>query len=1065
MAKPDPAFYDAFEAAQGTVLSKAVARVQGIALHVAAGRGDAALARFATQLERSPLRLAAVVDRLDDTDPMLLAALAGRRSMQDLAGVQPVGGRQPTPPTLLESVAREAAQRHWDRCRTNPEQAQRLDAVWTARRHRLRGGHLGEALDAMESTYGVACSAQSEATLGRRVTVAPPQGYVPRGGIELTGIGNERWQRINRDAATAVPWPSAWGYHAATPSRQKPFLYVARGTGRAEQLASRRFAPRVALSQPFFRMRLRWAMAKGPAATRQFLTSVANNPRRMAAALRSRLDPIVVAAAIGPNAILHTVAGRNDRYPGPLGRLYAAVHRQDTELLSSVRLDANGARPRGVTDADAARVVDGGLQGDPETQRLAEGLVQRVWKSGSRGPSSLDPSRSPLAEDLTDEGLGNVYDAWRHVRGSVAAGLTRDEIAVDAEQWIGDKAVAQAILRDARHPAFQPAPDEPPPHYWSGSEVGVRPGSTVSDVPDLRPEFSADPAAPVIVPPVPEQQAAPTASSPSPVPRAPVQSPEPGQSPPAAGTIPDQPASDGPVDGRPSDTVPPPIEAASRAQPVVDAGAPASPDPVASQKTADEPAVGDGAAPPVRKKETDPDPVPHLAGTSRQASIHVPAEALRDVAIDVSKLPKMTLLEDGSWKVHDDPYVDRVVEQPDGSYDVVLHEGISASVVVEQNAHEAASSAHKRRSDPVLIEVQNAYAEQEVADLRLAQVDSLAVQVESGRSTFDLSRDALNGTLAFNPATGTAFDGLDGQVLRSQAAALGRPADGRFATRAEIQAAGGSVLPEAKGVVVMRDVTASTHPFGEDGRVDQEAEPVRYTLRTPVVLYHVAAQTADKPRFDGGIPERPEAARDLASVDLVQSLGVRTERTGGSTRYEPPMAVADRSGKPSAVRGERVVLGDETVAAQRSRLVGAAVDAAMTVADGRPHVPPAGKPVYSRGSAQETEVERCFVRDCVADRVASRIGVAYDPDPKPDADRRREYAAILRSPNRLEKLSDEADRIASWVVDGAKTRLHDRGMRTAHEQFEDAQRAASGGRSEPARSPTDPEREPATQGR
>ena len=755
MAKPDPAFYDAFEAAQGTVLSKAVARIQGIALHVAAGRGDAALARFATQLERSPLRLAAVVDRLDDTDPMLLAALAGRRSMQDLAGVQPVGGRQPTPPTLLESVAREAAQRHWDRCRTNPEQAQRLDAVWTGRRHRLRGGHLGEALDAMESTYGVACSAQSEATLGRRVTVAPPQGYVPRGGIELTGIGNERWQRINRDAATAVPWPSAWGYHAATPSRQKPFLYVARGTGRAEQLASRRFAPRVALSQPFFRMRLRWAMARGPAATRQFLTSVANNPRRMAAALRSRLDPIVVAAAIGPNAILHTVAGRNDRYPGPLGRLYAAVHRQDTELLSSVRLDANGARPRGVTDADAARVVDGGLQGDPETQRLAEGLVQRVWKSGSRGPSSLDPSRSPLAEDLTDEGLGNVYDAWRHVRGSVAAGLTRDEIAVDAEQWIGDKAVAQAILRDARHPTFQPAPDEPPPHYWSGSEVGVRPGSTVSDVPDLRPEFSADPAAPVIVPPVPEQPAAPTASSPSPVPRDPVSSPEPGQSPPVAATVPDRPASDVPVDGRPSDTVPSPIEAASRAQPVVDAGAPASPDPVASQKTADEPAVGDGAAPPVRKKETDPDPVPHLAGTSRQASIHVPAEALRDVAIDVSKLPKMTLLEDGSWKVHDDPYVDRVVEQPDGSYDVVLHEGISASVVVEENAHEAASSAHKRRSDPVLIEVQNAHAEQEVADLRLAQVDSLAVQVESGRSTFDLPRDALNGTLRSIPRPAT----------------------------------------------------------------------------------------------------------------------------------------------------------------------------------------------------------------------------------------------------------------------------------------------------------------------
>ena len=92
------------------------------------------------------------------------------------------------------------------------------------------------------------------------------------------------------------------------------------------------------------------------------------------------------------------------------------------------------------------------------------------------------------------------------------------------------------------------------------------------------------------------------------------------------------------------------------------------------------------------------------------------------------------------------------------------------------------------------------------------------------------------------------------------------------------------MLPGAKGVVVMRDVTASTHPFGEDGRVDQESDPVPSTLRTPVVLYHVGAQTADKPRFPGAIPERPEAARDLAPVDLVQSLGVRSERTGGSTR-------------------------------------------------------------------------------------------------------------------------------------------------------------------------------------
>ena len=65
-----------------------------------------------------------------------------------------------------------------------------------------------------------------------------------------------------------------------------------------------------------------------------------------------------------------------------------------------------------------------------------------------------------------------------------------------------------------------------------------------------------------------------------------------------------------------------------------------------AKKPAEDP--DDNLKPPAprERKEQEPDPVPHLAGTSRQASIHVPAEALRDVAIDVSKLPKMTLLEE-----------------------------------------------------------------------------------------------------------------------------------------------------------------------------------------------------------------------------------------------------------------------------------------------------------------------------------------------------------------------------------------------------------------------------------
>ena len=424
---------------QGTVRARTSAAETAWALRSAAHTGEDAFDALARRVTSSPVRVAGVLS--GEHDPLLLCALAGKRSMEDLAGVAPAGGRSNAAPTMLESLAARRVRQHWELCRADPAHAKRLEAKWAASRATMRSGHLGTALGAMEATYGAACSAEREAAQGRLVSTVPPASWDPAGAHagKLAGYGLERWNRMRGQAVAETRMPAEWE-HRRTASRgpQRPRArFVARGAGRMEQLADARFSPRMAASRIAFQVRLKLAMARGPAATRRFLTSVASNPRRAAAAVRARLDPMVVAAAIGPRAIEGMLAGKPVREAGPLGRLQDELHKRDVARLAHARTGSDGGGADLTQQRDA---LDGGLTSVKGMREASARFVDKVWQGDDRlgaagGGWSAD---SDLGEQFQQGSVdGSVYDAWRARREAVVEGAGAEQLQerFGAERW------------------------------------------------------------------------------------------------------------------------------------------------------------------------------------------------------------------------------------------------------------------------------------------------------------------------------------------------------------------------------------------------------------------------------------------------------------------------------------------------------------------------------------------------------------------------------------------------------------------------------------------------------
>ena len=406
-------------------------------------------------------------------------------------------------------------------------------------------------------------------------------------------------------------------------------------------------------------------------------------------------------------------------------------------------------------------------------------------------------------------------------------------------------------------------------------------------------------------------------------------------------------------------------------------------------------------------------------------------------------LPKMTQEAEpppnGSWKVHDDDRIDRVIPREDGSYEVQFKPGV---VPAQGLGEDAASQTHKRRTDPQLVELHNERIAQTV-DLERAARETLADAVEHGRAPFDVERAGYMSGVATNAFSREPVGGLDGDLLRAKAIREGEGHDLRFATREQIEAAGGRVSSEAEGVIVMREVPVSAQPFGDNGKVDRKADPVEYRVKSPQVLYHVSTET-DLAR--GQVPSQPLGApvREMTAEDLCKSVGVNTvemPHPKGRSEFQP-------ANPKQNIPQDTVVIakdGGESVAERNGRLVGAAVRATLSPnrddKDSRPAVP---DEAYSKDPAK-AKAERRLVEVMAADRAAARIGVAYRTSPPVTAKERKEFTRILKDPQVRERLGREVDRVSSWVADGAQQRLNDRGVQTVHQR---AQGASPSSRSE-----------------
>ena len=697
-------------------------------------------------------------------------------------------------------------------------------------------------------------------------------------------------------------------------------------------------------------------------------------------------------AVVGDGAML------DDSIVRSTGRVGADAVVADSEVCADVDV-----APRAVILAstlhDHSRVGEGSFVGDIHVRDHAEiGKDARVgWQGEPVGSVDVPPLRETKLPDGRSKpsevgeravvGDGAVVGSrvWLQHRSRVDSGaVVGHGVHLHAEARVGEGATlgrcAEIHLRS-----------EVPP----GATVDE--GRQVRRVPPTGPEQdSATPSSPDRE--SPSSPAASAVDDPSPEPD-PVGAPDPGDS----GSR--QPAGSARGD---SST---PLDEEERQQAILEAA-------LRAQAAARAQQQRDDAGPrPESGGDRDSEVPTYAPASSTQATVTVPQSVVEASQIPESELPRLTEVGEGVWEVHDDPYVDRVVARPDGSFDVVLHEGVRPVASVERD------EGGKPRSE---FRVTDAAREQAVRDLGTATREPFAAAFEAGHSSLDVPRERSDTALATNPATGERFDGRAGEMLRSQAAGLGHPGDARFATRAEIEAAGGQVREGAPGVLVER---AAKLPATLSG--SQTGAQAEFGVRTPEVLFHVASQTDPAP----DLPSRSAPLRNnpgLTPTDLTDSLGLEPVQRidQAHTGYQPSTQEGSqtrRTPEEFNIAGGNV---QETRTELNSRFIDASVRAAVSrhESDGVRVEPPLDKDRFS-------SAERELVCRLAADRTAARMGAPYSPLPIPPAER-PDLAAVVGDKARFERVSKEADRVSAWVVDGARDRLHERGRETSQERFQ-----------------------------
>ena len=402
--------------------------------------------------------------------------------------------------------------------------------------------------------------------------------------------------------------------------------------------------------------------------------------------------------------------------------------------------------------------------------------------------------------------------------------------------------------------------------------------------------------------------------------------------------------------------------------------------------------------------------------------------------------PEIVEGRNGRWDVVDDPLVSHLTELPDGGYRVHFHPGVEPAEAVAKNF---ASTTHRQLLDQTAADRDAGRHEHRVAT-QLG--DTLSRQLAEGRAPCDEDRRLPGGVDAvvvglihadkgspesrvhdvggYNEQAHPATDSQPARLvlplhtvsfeaarawMRDQDPEVYTP---EFATQAQIEAAGGKLRSDAEGVEVVRYYERNVQPYGQDGKVDFQAKPVQIAATELVTVYHVDSQLDPSTRSVREQFKSPE-------VRQPQPLPVEPLAVAKAVGAE----VVDDQYRRSGYHFDDNVVNTSPVAPDAHDHERSHTNGQLLYAAARKVVEtqPAGIPESPASMAHAPKALQALMASMAAERVASKLAVAYTPVTVPPQIRSR-FAQIMSDPAQAERVANGADAAVQRILEASMPR-------------------------------------------
>ena len=406
----------------------------------------------------------------------------------------------------------------------------------------------------------------------------------------------------------------------------------------------------------------------------------------------------------------------------------------------------------------------------------------------------------------------------------------------------------------------------------------------------------------------------------------------------------------------------------------------------------------------------------------------------------VSDGPEIVEGTNGRWDVVDDPLVSHLTELPDGGYRVHFHPGVEPAEAVAKNF---ASTTHRQQLDQKSADRDADRHEHRVA-VQLG--DTLSRQLAEGRAPCDEDRRLPGGVDAvvvglihadkpspdsrvhdaggYNEQAHPATDSQPGRVvlplhtvsfeaarawMRDQDPEVYTP---EFATQAQIEAAGGKLRSGAEGVEVVRYYERNVQPYGADGKVDFQAKPVQIAATELVTVYHVESQLDPSTRSVREQFKSPEVRQPqplpVEPLAVAKAVGAEVvdDQYRRSGYHFDDNVVNTSPAAPDAHDHERSHTNGQLLYAAARKVV---------------ETPPVGVSESPESMVNAPKAMQALMATMAAERVASKLAVAYTPVTVPPQIRSR-FAQIMSDPAQAERVANGADVAVQRILEASMPR-------------------------------------------